>query len=82
MNESKEVLSDDIFYVDKQIEDVQRWRLRCNITIPMRETMKPFANNVLTPEGGTHVVGFRTALNRTINDYARCNNLLKERVIT
>lgn len=42
--------------------------------------MKPFfANNVLTPEGGTHVVGFRTALNRTINDYARRNNLLKEK---
>ena len=43
------------------------------------ETMKPFANNVLTPDGGMHVVGFRTALNRTINDYARKNGLLKEK---
>ena len=41
--------------------------------------MKPFANNVLTPDGGMHVVGFRTALNRTINDYARKNGLLKEK---
>ena len=43
------------------------------------ETMKPFANNVLTPDGGMHVVGFRTGLNRTINDYARKNGLLKEK---
>ena len=41
--------------------------------------MKPFANNVLTPDGGMHVVGFRTGLNRTINDYARKNGLLKEK---
>jgi DNA gyrase subunit B len=41
--------------------------------------MRPFANNVLTPDGGTHVVGFRTALNRVINDYARKNGLLKEK---
>ena len=41
--------------------------------------MKPFANNVLTPDGGMHVVGFRTGLNRVINDYARKNGLLKEK---
>jgi DNA gyrase subunit B len=37
-----------------------------------------FANNVYTPEGGTHLTGFRTALTRTLNDYARKNGLLKE----
>lgn len=41
--------------------------------------VKPFANNVLTPDGGTHLVGFRTALTRVINDYARKNSLLKEK---
>ena len=41
--------------------------------------MKPFANNVLTPDGGMHVVGFRTGLTRTVNDYARKNGLLKEK---
>ena len=43
------------------------------------ETVKPFANNVLTPDGGTHLVGFRSALTRVINDYARKNSLLKEK---
>jgi DNA gyrase subunit B len=43
------------------------------------ETVKAFANNVLTPEGGTHLVGFRTALTRDINDYARKSGLLKEK---
>ena len=78
LNESKEVLSDDIFYVDKQIEEAEV-EIAVQYNDTYAETMKPFANNVLTPEGGTHVVGFRTALNRTINDYARRNNLLKEK---
>ncbi len=43
------------------------------------ETVKPFANNVLTPDGGTHLIGFRAALTRVINDYARKNSLLKEK---
>jgi DNA gyrase subunit B len=43
------------------------------------ETIKSFANNVLNPEGGTHLTGFRAALTRVINDYARKNGLLKEK---
>ena len=43
------------------------------------ETVKPFANNVLTPDGGTHLIGFRSALTRVINDYARKSGLLKEK---
>lgn len=42
-----------------------------------RETMLSFANNINTHEGGTHLVGFRSALTRTINDYGRRNNILK-----
>ena len=78
LNRGKEVIADDIFYVEKTIGDGQvEIALQYNDTFA--ETMKPFANNVLTPDGGTHVVGFRTALNRAINDYARKNNLLKEK---
>lgn len=78
LNIGKEVLSEDIFYVEKQIED-------CMVEIAVQyndtyvEVVKPFANNVLTPDGGTHLAGFRTALTRVINDYARKNNLLKEK---
>ena len=37
-----------------------------------------FVNNITTPEGGTHIIGFRNALTKTFNDYARKNKLLKE----
>ena len=43
------------------------------------ETIKTFANNVLNSEGGTHLTGFRSALTRVINDYARKSGLLKEK---
>lgn len=78
LNNGKEVLSDDIFYVEKKIEDSEvEIALQYNDTFS--ETVKPFANNVLTPDGGMHVVGFRSGLTRTINDYARKNGLLKEK---
>lgn len=79
LNDGKEVLGGgDIFYVEKAIEDsVVEIAVQYNDSLA--ETMRPFANNVLTPDGGMHVVGFRTALNRTINDYARKNGLLKEK---
>ena len=78
LNNGKEVIGDDIFYVDKQDEKAGvEIALQYNDTYA--ETLKPFVNNVLTPDGGTHVVGFRTALNRVINDYARKSGLLKEK---
>lgn len=78
LNIGKDVIDDSIFYVEKQIED-------CMIEIAVQyndtyvEMVKPFANNVLTPDGGTHLIGFRSALTRVINDYARKNSLLKEK---
>lgn len=78
LNQGKDLLTDDIFYVEKQVNDVGvEIALQYNDTYA--ETMKPFANNVLTPDGGMHVVGFRTGLTRTVNDYARKNGLLKEK---
>ena len=78
LNNGKEVLSDDIFYVEKRIQDSEV-EIAVQYNDSFAEIMKPFANNVLTPDGGMHVVGFRTGLNRTINDYARKNGLLKEK---
>jgi len=78
LNVGKEVLTDDMFYVEKEVVDsVVEIAVQYNDTFA--ETLRPFANNVLTPDGGMHVVGFRTALNRVVNDYARKNGLLKEK---
>ena len=78
LNIGKDVVANDIFYVEKQVEDSGiEVALQYNDTFI--ETVKPFANNVLTPDGGTHLIGFRAALTRVINDYARKNSLLKEK---
>lgn len=78
LNIGKDVVSDSIFYVEKQVEDsMVEVAVQYNDTFV--ELVKPFANNVLTPDGGTHLIGFRTALTRVINDYARKNSLLKEK---
>lgn len=78
LNEGKEVLADDIFYVEKGIEDSEV-EVALQYNDSYAETIKPFANNVLTPDGGMHVIGFRTAMTRVVNDYARKNGLLKEK---
>ncbi len=78
LNIGKDVVSENIFYVERQVEDsMVEVAVQYNDTFI--ETVKPFANNVLTPDGGTHLVGFRAAMTRVINDYARKNSLLKEK---
>ncbi len=78
LNIGKEVVDENIFYVERQVAD-------CMVEVAVQyndsfsETVKAFANNVYNPEGGTHLVGFRSAMTRVINDYARKNSLLKEK---
>lgn len=78
LNFGKEVVDDDVFYVDRQVEDAQI-EVAAQYTDGFSETIKQFANNVYNPDGGTHLTGFRAALTRVINDYARKNGLLKEK---
>lgn len=78
LNVGKETVDEDIFYVDKTIKDTQV-EVSLQYTDAYTETIKAFANNVLNPDGGTHLTGFRAALTRVINDYARKNGLLKEK---
>lgn len=78
LNVGREAVDEDIFYVDKMVKDVQI-EISCQYTDSYTETIKTFANNVLNPEGGTHLTGFRSALTRVINDYARKQGLLKEK---
>lgn len=78
LNLGKDVVDDDVFYVDKTVHDVQV-EIAAQYTEGFSEIIKSFANNVLNPEGGTHLTGFRSALTRVVNDYARKNGLLKEK---
>ena len=80
LNRGKEVRGNKVFFVDKYSDQDN---IGVEISLQYNNTYKEhvltFANNIYTPEGGTHMVGFKTALTRTINDYARKNNLLKEK---
>lgn len=78
LNVGKDVVDDDVFYVDKQIQDVQV-EVAAQYTDGFSETIKQFANNVFNPDGGTHLTGFRSALTRVVNEYARKSGLLKEK---
>ena len=78
LNLGKEVVDDDVFYVDKQVKDVQV-ELAAQYTDGYTETIKQFANNVFNPDGGSHLTGFRSALTRVVNEYARKTSLLKEK---
>jgi DNA gyrase subunit B len=78
LNLGKEVVDDDVFYVEKQVEDSQV-ELAMQYVDSFSESVKAFANNVFNPDGGTHLTGFRAALTRVINDYARKNGLIKEK---
>ncbi len=79
LNEGKETLHKDVIYLAK--EDTEA-KLSCEVAMQYNdgynENVLVFANNIRNIDGGTHLSGFRTALTRTMNYYARSNNLLKE----
>lgn len=77
MNHNKEVVNKPPFYVEKQVEKTSI-EISLQYTNSYTENVQGFANNILTPEGGTHLTGFRTALTRCINDYAKKYGLLKD----
>ena len=77
LNKSKEALYQDVMYFEGVKNNVM-------VEVAMQhndsytESVYTFVNNINTPEGGTHLVGFRNALTKTFNDYARTNKLLKD----
>lgn len=77
LNRSKNTLYHDIIYCEGEKDGVM-------VEVAMQhndsytENTYGFVNNITTPEGGTHIVGFRNALTKTFNDYARKNKLLKD----
>ena len=77
LNKSKEALYPEIIYCEGTKDDVYvEVALQHNDSY--NESCYSFVNNITTPEGGTHLAGFRNALTKTFNDYARNNKLLKE----
>lgn len=78
LNKGKEPINDPTFYVEKQQGDVTV-EVAIQYADSFNEQVKSFANNIHNPDGGTHLTGFRTALTRVINDYARKNGLVKEK---
>ncbi|MCI6004308.1 MAG: DNA topoisomerase (ATP-hydrolyzing) subunit B [Blautia sp.] len=77
LNKSKEALYPEIIYCEGEKDGV-------SVEVAMQhndsytENCYGFVNNINTPEGGTHIIGFRNAITKTFNDYARKNKLLRE----
>lgn len=78
LNRGKETITSDIFYAESQVED-SGVEIALQYNDSFLENVQAFANNVLNPDGGTHITGFRSAMTRIVNDYARKNGLLKEK---
>ncbi len=78
LNHSKEAKHDSVFYCQKEADNVQV-EVALQYTDDFKETLFAFTNSIINPEGGTHVQGFRNALTRVLNAYARAKNLLKEK---
>ncbi|MBU2542063.1 DNA topoisomerase (ATP-hydrolyzing) subunit B [Patescibacteria group bacterium] len=78
INKNREAKHENIFYIEKQVDNVNV-EIALQYTDDYSESLFAFANNITNPDGGMHVAGFRTALTRTLNTYARNKNILKEK---
>ncbi len=76
LNRDRDTLNEP-FYVEGEVEGTTV-EVALQYTDTYSESVFAFANNINTVDGGTHLTGFRSALTRTVNDYARRNNALKE----
>ena len=75
LNRDQNVKHDNIFYVSKESQDVLV-EVAFQYTNDLQGYEEPFANNIHTGEGGMHITGFRTALTRTLNNYAHKNGFI------
>lgn len=77
LNKNKTVLHDKPIYLDKVVDGMQI-EVAMQYTDAYNESVLSFANNINTHSGGTHLTGFRNAITRVFNDYARSNKILKD----
>ncbi len=78
-NQLQKSVHKNIFYVEKEVGDGEVVEIALQYVDDISSRMMPFANNIYNSEGGTHITGFKTALTRTLNTYAKKNNLVKEK---
>ena len=78
LNRTKNLIHKDIIYFEVR-EENREAEVAIQYTDSYKENVASYANNIKTTEGGFHLQGFRAALTRTINTYARNNNILKEK---
>ena len=76
-NKFQKPIQDSIFYIEKELDGVGV-EIALQYVDDIVDRIIPFANNIHTPEGGTHVTGFKTALTRTLNTYCKKNEMMKE----
>ena len=77
LNHNKTVLFDEPIYMDKMV-GTTKVEVAMQYTDSYNESILSFANNINTHQGGTHLTGFRNAITRVLNDYARTNKILKD----
>ncbi|HEY4513138.1 MAG TPA: DNA topoisomerase (ATP-hydrolyzing) subunit B [Candidatus Paceibacterota bacterium] len=76
-NKFQKPIQSNIFYVEKEMDGVGV-EIALQYVDDIADRIFPFANNIFTQEGGTHVTGFKTALTRTLNTYCKKNEMMKE----
>ncbi len=79
INEAKDPVHKNVFYFEREDDEVGDVEVAMQWNSGFQDSVFTFANNINTHEGGAHLSGFRAALTRTINDYARQKGLLKEK---
>ncbi len=77
-NQFQKPVHKNVFYVEKKATGVESVEISLQYVDDISSRIMAFANNIETPEGGTHVTGFKTSLTRSLNNYSRKNNLIKE----
>ena len=77
LNKSKEALYPEVIYCEGEKNGVLV-EVAMQHNDAYNEATYSFVNNIITPEGGTHLAGFRNALTKTFNEYARANKILKD----
>ena len=77
-NKNKEVIHPDIIYFELKKDDDHEIEVAMQYTDRYNELVLSYANNINTSEGGTHMIGFKSALTRVFNDYARKNKFIKD----